>query len=137
MSTVLYKEFVLRNGGVWTALIAFVKANAKACVDQGAPLRVIITAEERKRNVEQNRFYWGVVLREIADHAWVGSKQYDSDVWHEFFARQFGVCDEMTLPDGAIVTRRKSTTKMTVGEFSDYLTAVQAYATTRLGVEFA
>src|SRR5260363_205783 len=41
----------------------FVKTHAKACVDQGAPLRVIVTAEERKRNAEQNRYYWSAVLR--------------------------------------------------------------------------
>ncbi|CCD29142.1 hypothetical protein CAGGBEG34_210002 [Candidatus Glomeribacter gigasporarum BEG34] len=63
MSAALYKEFVLRNGGVWAALIEFVKTHAKACVDQGAPLRVIVTAEERKRNAEQNRYYWSAVLR--------------------------------------------------------------------------
>ncbi|CCD29922.1 conserved hypothetical protein [Candidatus Glomeribacter gigasporarum BEG34] len=136
MSAGLYKEFVLRHGGVWAALIEFVKTHAKACVDQGAPLRVIVTAEERKRNAEQNRYYWSAVLQHIAEHAEVGGKRYDKEVWHEFFARRFGLCDEVTLPDGEVVVRRKSTTQMTVGEFSDYLHAVQAYAVMRLRVEF-
>src|SRR5260363_314457 len=72
----------------------------------------------------------------IAEHAEVGGKRYDKEVWHEFFARRFGLCDEVTLPDGEVVVRRKSTTQMTVGEFSDYLHAVQAYAVMRLRVEF-
>src|SRR5260363_257542 len=50
--------------------------------------------------------------------------------------RTCGLCDEVTLPDGEVVVRRKSTTQMTVGEFSDYLHAVQAYAVMRLGVAF-
>jgi hypothetical protein len=136
LSAALYKAFVRRNGGVWMAVVEFVKAHAKASVDQGAPLRVIVTAEERKRHAEQNRYYWGVVLHQIAEHAEVEGKRYGKDVWHEFFVRQFSLCDEATLPDGEIVARRKSTTQMSVGSFSDYIDAVQAYAVTRLGVVF-
>src|SRR5260363_372048 len=50
-------------------------------------LRVIVTAEERKRNAEQNRYYWSAVLQHIAEHAEVGGRRYDKDVWHEYFAR--------------------------------------------------
>lgn len=132
----VYREFTLRNPSVWQSLAAFVRANAAACLSNGKPLRVIITAEEKKRNNEQNKFYWGAVLSAIAEQAWVNGRQYDKDTWHEYLARRFGVQEEVTLPDGEIVTRRKSTTQMTVGEFSEYLNRVQAYAATELGVEF-
>lgn len=134
--TTLYREFTLRAPEAWKALAAFVAANAKACIERGRPLRVIVTTDEKKRNAEQNRFYWGLVLTTIAEQSWVEGRQFDKDVWHEHLARKFGVCDEVVLPDGEIVMRRKSTTQMTVGEFSDYLTRVQAYAATELGVEF-
>lgn len=135
MSTALYREFTLRNVGVWSTLVAFVKANAPSFADKGEPLRIIVTAEERQRNAQQNRFYWGAVLRAISEQAWIDGKQYDKDTWHEFLARRYGVLDELTLPDGEIITRRKSTTQMSVGEFSEYLNQVQAYAAS-LGVEF-
>jgi hypothetical protein len=48
----------------------------------------------------------------------------------------YGVCDEVTLPNGEIISRRKSTTQMSVGEFSAYTAAVQAYAANNLGVTF-
>jgi hypothetical protein len=76
------------------------------------------------------------VLKQISESAWVDGKQYDKDTWHEFFARKYGVLDELTLPDGEIITRRKSTTQMSVGEFSEYLDAVQSYAGDALGVTF-
>lgn len=136
MTTALYREFTLKNSGVWSAVVAFIKANAPSFADKGEPLRLIVTAEERKRNDLQNRFYWGAVLRSISEQAWVDGKQYDKDTWHEFFARAYGVCDELTLPDGEIITRRKSTTQMSVGEFSEYLDQIQAHASTELGVEF-
>jgi len=136
MSAVMYREFTIRNNDVWNALKELVKANAPAFASKGEPLRIIVTSEERKRNAEQNKFYWGVILRDIADNAWVNSRQFDKDVWHEHFARQFGVSEDIELPNGETVTRRKSTTQMSVGEFSTYMTQVQAYAASTLGVEF-
>lgn len=136
MSAILYREFTLRNGGVWAAVVAFVKANAPSFAGRGEPLRLIVTAEERQRNTQQNRFYWGAVLKSVSDQAWVEGRQFDKDAWHEYFARKFGVCDELVLPDGEIITRRKSTTQMSVGEFSAYLEQIQAYAAAELGVEF-
>lgn len=136
MAVALYREFTLRNGGVWSAVVAFVRANAPAFAGRGEPLRVIVTAEERQRNVQQNKFYWGAVLKSISDQAWVEGRQFDKDAWHEYFARKFGVCDELVLPDGEIITRRKSTTQMSVGEFSSYLDSIQSYAAAELGVQF-
>lgn len=134
--TTLYKEFRLSAPSVWTTLVAFIKANAQSCADRGQPLRLIVTADEKKRNSEQNRFYWGAVLNQIAEQAWANGNQFNKDVWHEHLARMFGVCDDMTLPDGEVIVRRKSTSEMSVGEFSEYLNKVQAYATSTLCVEF-
>jgi hypothetical protein len=132
----LYREFQLRSPSIWTSVLVFVKANAKACLDKGEPLRVIVTSDEKKRNAEQNRFYWGVTLRDISEQAWVDGKQFDKDAWHEMFALKFGICEDVDLPDGSTITRRKSTTQMTVGEFSTYVNQVQAWAANNLGVEF-
>lgn len=132
----LYREFQLRSPSTWTNVLAFVKANAKACLEKGEPLRVIVTSDEKKRNGQQNRFYWAVALRDISEQAWIDGKQFDKDAWHEYFSRKFGVCEDLTLPDGEIITRRKSTTQMTVGEFSTYVNQVQAWAANHLGVEF-
>lgn len=134
--TALYREFPLRSPSVWLALVAFVKANAAACVDRGRPLRVIVTEDDKKRNTEQNRRLWGYLYKTIAEQAWVDGKQFSKEVWHEHFARMFGVCEEMILPDGEIITRRKSTTEMTVGEFADFMTQIEVYAVQELGVEW-
>lgn len=136
MSAVLYREFTLRNGGAWQTLVALVKANAPTFAERGEPLRVIVTSEEKKRNAEQNRFYWGALLRDISEQAWVDGKQFDKDTWHEYFARKFGVCEDVMLPTGEVVVRRKSTAQMSVGEFSEYIAKVQACAAADLGVQF-
>jgi len=135
MSSV-YREFTLNQPSVWAAFMAFIKANAQAFITQGKPLRVIVTSSDKKRNAEQNARYWKAVLEQIADQAWVDGRQFSKDVWHEYYANKFGVKIEFTLPDGEIVTRRKSTSEMLVGEFSEYMNRVEADAATELGVIF-
>jgi hypothetical protein len=132
----IYREFPLRAPSAWTALVAFIKANAQACLDRGHTLRVIVTEDEKKRNSEQNRRYWGYILKTISDQAWVNGRQFDKDVWHEWFARKFGVCEDITLPNGEIIVRRKSTTDMTIGEFSEYMNLVESDAAHDFGVIF-
>ena len=132
----LYREFVLRDSDVWRLLVTFVKANAKACCEAGKPLRVIVTQDEKKRNELQNARYWKAIVTPIAQHAWVGGRQFDKKVWHEMLADTFGVMIEIPLPNGKVVVRRKSTTEMGVGEFSEYMQKCEAYAATELGIEF-
>lgn len=137
MAAALYREFTLRGPSVWQALVAFVRGNAKAQADKGQPLRIIVTAEDRKRGAEQNRFYWGAVIAAISEQAWVNGQRFSKDAWHEYFAREYGVCEDVVLPTGEVIVRRKSTSDMTVAEFSEYTHKVQAHAATELGVEFS
>jgi hypothetical protein len=42
----------------------------------------------------------------------------------------------MKLPGGEVITRRMSTTEMSVGTFTEYMQNVEAHAATELGVQF-
>lgn len=136
MAGILYREFLLTGQDPWKSCVSLVKANAKACNDRGRPLRVIVTEEEERRRLQQNRFYWGAVITRIAEQAWVEGQQFSKEAWHEYYGRMFGVCQDVTLPDGEVVTRRLSTSDMGVGEFTEYCEKVQAHAATTFGVEF-
>ena len=63
----IYREFVLRGHGAWSALCAFIKANAADCLRKGKPIRLIVTQDEKKRTSAMNRRYWGPVLKQIAE----------------------------------------------------------------------
>ena len=132
----LYKEFVLNGPAAWQAFKTIVRANAKAFNDDGRPLRVILTSSDRKRSGEANAFYWGFLLEQIAEQAWVEGRQYSKDVWHEYFAQMYAEHIEIPLPDGSIHSRRKSTSEMKADEFSDYLKKVESHAATELAVRF-
>jgi len=137
MSRAIYREFVLRSPTDAQQCVGFMKENAGSAVERGKPLRVVVTAEDRKRTPEQNARYWGrAVLGTIADQAWIGGRQFDSETWHENLAEMFCPRVEFTRTDGTIGSRRKSTSEMGVREFSEYVERVEIYAATELGVEF-
>jgi hypothetical protein len=136
-TTRLYKEFVLSGPAVWQLVKELIREHAKAFIDRGTPLRLVITTEERRRTKEQNARYWSdAVLGAIAAQAWIDGRQYNEETWHEALAERFCPRVEFTLPDGQIFSRRKSTSEMTVKEFSEFVQHVEVYAATQLGVEF-
>ncbi len=95
--------------------------------------RWVLTISRRKRTKPQNARYWGKgVLAQIAAQAVVNGRLYSAETWHEQFKRDFIGFDE--LPNGQIVG--KSSTGLSTTEFSEFCTAVEAFAATELGVTF-
>lgn len=95
--------------------------------------RWVLTVTKRKRTKPQNRRYWGRgVLAQIAEQATVNGRLYSAESWHELAKRKFiGVIE---LPSGDVVG--KSSTELTVDEFSRFCDQVEAWAATELGVTF-
>lgn len=95
--------------------------------------RWVLTISRRKRTKPQNARYWGKgVLAQIAAQAVVNGRLYSAETWHEQFKRDFIGFDE--LPNGQIVG--KSSKDLSTAEFSEFCTAVEAFAATELGVTF-
>ncbi len=132
----LFREFVIRTPDVALGLAAYLKQHAGRAAARGRPLRVLIVEAEQPRTPAQNKRYFSFLLKAIAAQAWVDGRQFDADVWHEHLAGRYGYLKEVVMPSGEIVTRRKSTTEMSVAEFSEFMQQVEAYASTELGVEF-
>jgi len=79
-----------------------------------------------RRSVEQNRRYWAL-LSEIAAHE-VQGQRFMTDSWHEFFKGKFIGKEEVKLPWGELYNRPISTTTLDVGQFSEYMTQIEAWA---------
>lgn len=122
--------FVIRDERALAALDAFLRANAQAMADEGRPIAVHVTEHKAKRNGQQNRLYWAL-LRDISEGAWVSGKQFPSEAWHAFFAGKFIGWQETPGGERAPI----STTTLDVHAFADYITRIQAYAATELGIE--
>ncbi len=126
----MLRVFVLRDEGRAQMLWAFLKANWKPLADTGKPLAVTVTEHKSKRSIEQNKRYWAV-LQQISEQAFLEGVCYGTDAWHEYFKRKFIGC--VDLPDGGSLGQ--SSTSLTVAEFADYMTKVEACASGELGVE--
>jgi hypothetical protein len=135
----LYREFKINInsiGAITHALRVFWAQAIVPFVMQDKRVLMIITSDEAKRNNAQNARLWGYIYKQITEQAWVNGRQFPADVWHEMFCRKFWVCDDVILPDGEIVSRRKSSTDMTIAQFAKYMNDVESYAAGELGVVF-
>lgn len=128
----IYRTFVLRDRAVWQRLVAFVRSVWSA----ERPIAVTVHEAEKPRTTLQNACARAIV-REIAENAWVKGQQFSADAWWEYLARLYGPTDEITLPDGEIVTRRLSTRDMSAKEFSEFIDEVRRYAAEELGLELS
>lgn len=90
---------------------------------EGKRFRLILT-NDKKRSNEQNKYWWGVVIRKIAD--WLrgfGNDVTDEDV-HEFLKMKY-LGKKEVLINGKIFERYRSTTELNTLEFSDLKDKIQ------------
>lgn len=138
MTAELFREFTLTTPEVGASMVNFVKQNAKAFADKGTPLRVIVTAEEMDRLDVQIAYYFGPLMKQVTEQAWVDARQYSKEVWHEHFAKLFLPATELQLPDGEIVIKRGSIARGKIGikAMAKFTLEVEVYASQELGVIF-
>ncbi len=114
-------------------------------------IEIVIQPRKQKRSNAQNALFWGARLKEISEQAWVGGKQFSSDVWHEHLKREYlpegheedfermvrkGYVKWEFLPNGE---RQMvgSTTQLTTYGMTVYMTKCESYAAQELGVRFS
>lgn len=83
----------------------------------------------KKRSVNQNKYYWGVVIMMAA--AEMGE---DSDSCHEIFKYKFNT-QRKILKDQTIADLPRSTTELTTEEFNRYIEIVRAWCRDYLNLE--
>lgn len=124
---------------------------AIAALPVGAGLEVVIRDEVKVRKLSQNDAYRAGILRDIADQAWIGDRQWDEETLHEYFKRKY--LPELDDPDLEKLVRdpetyRKwvdlpnderscigSTTELTIAGMARYMMQVEAFGS-ELGVQF-
>jgi hypothetical protein len=124
------------------AAILAANVQAKTLVRMDKRVRITVEVAEEDRSEQQNRFYWGPCLTEISEQAVVCGQRWTVDAWHELFKRQFIGYEVKKIKVAGrkkvtIIRRLKSSTDLTVRQFSDYLDKLQAFAAADLGVRFS
>lgn len=115
---------------------------AQQVIANGKAAHIVAHEHEDDRTLTQNRYYWGVVLKEISEQAQIEGQRWTVDAWHELFKRtQLGYEIKRVKVAGrkrAVTIRRlKSTRDLKVKPMGVYLDKVQAFAVTDLGVRFS
>ncbi len=117
----------LTNKADWKRLVDYVK-HLPWKRDDGAGIAYLVTVEEMKpkRTIEQNARYWAL-LTSISQQApaYMGGEWHSPDVWHNYCATRFLGME--SGPFGVGVPKR--TSRLKVGEFCDYMTQIEAWAT--------
>lgn len=89
---------------------------------------VQVTCERRKkiRSLTQNAYYWGVVIRMIADECGYIGKE-DEEALHNRLK-------EMFLPRHGKMAIAKSTSELDTEEFGDYIEKIKVWAANELKI---
>ena len=109
---------------------------------QGKRVRITAGEDEDDRSLKQNRYWWGVILKEISEQATINGVRYAAEAWHELAKRQFlGFKIEKVKVAGkrkpVVIRRLRSTKDCTVKQFNVLIEQMQAFAVTDLHVEFS
>lgn len=100
--------------------------------EAGKPLTVSVRIHEDQRSLEQNKRYWSI-LEAISQMGWTNGHNFSREAWHHFMRLQF--LPVIDGPMGTVIP--SSTTKLTVGEMSDYMTQVESWAAEHLQMDFS
>ncbi len=114
-------------------------------------IQIVIGPKKAIRTPDQSSLMWAGPLNDIAEQAWVNGRQYSAETWHEFFKRRF-------LPEGTEddyerrITKKwngkyaigpdgerdliGSTTQLSTYGMGIYITEIEAYGASELGVRF-
>lgn len=128
----MQKTFIIHQESIINNVSLLLSQNWKQFKERDEVLEVTVSIHKTKRNIEQNKLLHAM-LSEIASQAWVNGKQYNAEIWKDFFKREFlGVIE---LPNGQVMA--VSTSKLKVKAFAEFVHQVEVYAVSELMVVFS
>lgn len=94
------------------------------------PYRIEFKVDRDQRSGQQNKYYWGVVVKLLSDHT-----GFTRDEMHECLRGMFLKYQKPMPPNGHMATITQSTTDLDTKEFEDYLEEIRRFAIQELDVE--
>jgi len=96
----------------------------------------VVTVENRKktRSIEQNRYYWGVVVPLVKEGLNDIGYKLTTEAVHEFLKGQFNVKEIVNEKSGEILKAVGSTTELTTSGMMEYFAQIQQWATEYLNI---
>jgi len=98
--------------------------------------QVEVKQHKAKRSLAQNKLMWEYLGQISESYYLTHGKSHSPETWHTLFKQMF-LTSEIVEIRGEIIKMVKTTTKLNVSAFTDYIQKIEAYAVTELGVEFS
>lgn len=89
MSEILLRAEFREPVAAHRTLTEYVWPWVKEQTAQGRELVAQFQLKEDALSEQQRRYYWGVVLRDVADQVVLNGQRYTKDAWHEYGKREF------------------------------------------------
>ena len=100
----------------------------------GKAVTITIERKRRSRSIQQNRYYWGVIIemiyRQLLDDGWEITKE---DV-HELMKVKYGAKELFNEATGEVMQTTRSTTDMSTTEFETYNENCKRWAAETIGL---
>ena len=143
--------FIIRTEEHLSSAVTYLLTNYQDAVKQHQPLHVHVTSKQDSRTVAQNRLYWmwlGQIEKqtgnskddlhfELKKKFLIAIYERDDQGFAEM-CRAIKLLKQSESEQYAAIAKgvihETTTTKMTVKQFTEYLTAVHDYALARLGI---
>ena len=94
-----------------------------------------IERKKKSRSLDQNAFYWGVVIPLVREGLIdIGYKVGLNDS-HELLKSKFAIKEHINEKTGEVLVSKQSTSTMTTTEFMGYIADIQQFASEYLNIE--
>lgn len=109
------------------------KLDAWRVKNSGKEVVLSFKIKRRTRSVEQNGYYWKVVVPMVMEAINSYGNEFDEQETHEFLKAKFNTKEVEVVPDNFIEVPR-STSRLDTKEFMTYVERIQQFASVMLGV---
>ena len=126
-ATPIYRG-VIPEGGLFPSFdeASFDALEAWCKLHAGSRIEMTIREEGKNRSLNQNAYYWGVIIKMIADHAGYSSREEIESVHYEL-ARMFLTCTKHCM-GGKDIEVIRSTADLSTVEAEEYYSKIRMWA---------
>lgn len=97
---------------------------------------VEVTIKKRgKRSLQQNKYYFGIVVYEIRRRLYELGNEFDGETVHEFLKQKFNKEKVEIKTTGELLEVGQTTTQMNKDQFSEYIERIRRWASETLEID--
>lgn len=121
------RKFIIKSGSIEDGLLAEIKSIVLKATCKW--LSIEIKEHKNQRSLNQNAYYWGVVVPAVRDLFIGNGDMLDAEEVHDYLKRNVGKLTRLIrAPDNSYQVIAASSAKTTTAEFENYLEQCRAWA---------